>query len=368
MLALIAVLVIPPSADIFVSGRVDASAPFDTYRIPAICRTEKGTVLAFAEGRNSISDQASNVLVMRRRPSNSMDWTDLQIVANDAPHALNNPCLLPTKSGRIWLVYQRYPAGLKESSVKPGLSRETSCLTFLKFSDDDGKSWSESREVSSILNGETIRSVAVGPGVGIELQRGPHKGRLLFPFNQRDANGWTTFGFYSDDKGKTWKRGPAASKAPETNPNEAQCVELADGSVLMNARNQAVGRFRLQGTSADGGRTWSTMQPVPELPDPVCMGSILRISFQPDLIALSNPNDTKARVNGGLRLSRDGGKSWSDPITIEPGSFAYSSLVPISGKRVGVLYETVQWKGGQEIYVIRYKEIELSPPYRRAPD
>lgn len=359
MVALVAFLALQAPVDVFVSGRMDQSAIYDTYRIPAICRTKKGTLLAFAEGRNSVSDQSSNALVIRRRPNMAKAWTPLQVVATDAPHALNNPCLLPTSSGRVWLIYQRYPAGLNEGSVKPGLSRETSCLTFLKYSDDDGKSWSQPREVSAILNGEAIRSVASGPGIGIELQRGPHRGRLLFPFNQRDASGWTTFGFYSDDKGETWKRGPAAPKAPGTNPNEAQCVELADGSVLMNARNQAAGRFRLQGKSADGGRTWSTMQPVPDLPDPVCMGSVLRVSFSPDLIALSNPTDTKTRVQGGLRFSRDGGETWSKPVTIEAGSFAYSCLVPAGKDRIGVLYETVQWKESQEIYVIRYQELPI---------
>lgn len=196
MMLLVATLtfMLVQDVDLFVGSRVDASAPYDTYRIPAICRTTNGTLLAFAEGRASVADQASNVLVMRRRLPRSNTWTALQVVASDPPHALNNPCLLPTSSGRVWLVYQRYPVGLNEASVKPGTSPETSCLTFMSYSDDEGKSWSVPRNVSSILNTADLRSVASGPGIGIELQRGPHKGRLLFPFNQRGPDGWTVFG------------------------------------------------------------------------------------------------------------------------------------------------------------------------------
>lgn len=361
MMLLVATLALAmvQDVDLFVGSRLDASAPYDTYRIPAISRTKNGTLLAFAEGRASVSDQASNTLVLRRRDSKSKEWTPVQVVASDPPHSLNNPCLLPTSSGRVWLVYQRYPAGLNENSVKPGTSRETSCLTFMKYSDDEGRSWSEAREVSAILHRPDLRSVASGPGVGIEIQRGPHRGRLLFPFNQRGPDGWTVFGFYSDDKGKTWLRGEPAPKELGTQPNEVQCVELADGSVLMNARNQASGRFRLQGTSVDGGYSWSMMKPVPSLVDPVCMGSILRVSFSPDLLAFTNPNDASKRQNGGLRFSRDGGVTWSDSVIVVPGSFAYSCLTLVGPKRLGLLYEAVRWKGESEIYIIRYREIDI---------
>lgn len=316
-------------------------------------------MIALAEGRRSVSDQSSNALVMRRREAGSKSWTPIQIVARDAPHALNNPCLLPTRSGRVWLIYQRYPSGVQENSVLPGLSAKKSCLTYLQYSDDEGQSWSEPREVSMYLNGPGVRSVASGPGIGIELERGRHRGRLLFPFNERGPDGWTVFGFYSDDNGETWHKGLLASKAPGIQPNEVQCVELADGTLMMNARNQAAGRFRLQGTSIDGGKTWSEMKPVPSLVDPVCMGSLLRVSFSPDLLAFTNPVNESKRENGGLRFSRDGGKTWSEPKIIESGSFAYSCLTLAGARRIGILYETVHWQEQSEIYTIRYREYDV---------
>ncbi len=343
--------------DVFVSGRLDAASPYDTYRIPALCRTRKGTLLAFAEGRRSVADQAGNALVLRRRKAGTKAWGPLQVVQRGEPHALNNPCALATKGGRVWLMYQRYPHGKAEYTVEPGFDLDRSCLTFVTHSDDDGASWSEPRNISQSVKGPEARSTASGPGVGIELTRGKAKGRLVFPMNEGDKGGWNVFAVVSDDGGKTWVRGGSAPKVAGTQPNETQVAELVDGSLLMNARNQAAGRFRLQCRSTDGGLSWDTATPVPELVDPVCMGSVVRLSFKPDVLAFTNPADPKERRNGTFRLSIDGGKTWPYAEVLEPGSFAYSSLCPLPKNRVGVLFETVADATGGEGYRIRYGEV-----------
>lgn len=363
---LLSLLPAPISADfqdVFVSGRMDVSVPYDTFRIPAICRTAKGTLLAFAEGRRSVSDQASNVLVLRRRASRSKAWGPLQVVERDEPNSLNNPCVLPTRQGRVWLMYQRYPAGLNEMTAEPGLSRERSCLTYLTFSDDDGRSWSAPRDISAEAKASNDRSDASGPGIGIELTRGPHRGRMVFPLNGGGGGKYDVFAVFSDDHGRTWQRGTVAPKGPDLQPNETQIAELADGSILMNCRNQAKGRFRLQCRSLDGGATWSEATPRPDLVDPVCMGSIVRLSFKPDLLAFSNPNDPKTRRNGTLRLSSDCGTTWVPAGVIAPDSFAYSNLCPLPGGRIGILFEQVSdLGGGREGYRIRYGEWRPTMP------
>lgn len=344
--------------DLFVSGQ--PNAPFDTYRIPALCRTRKGTLLAFAEGRRSTADQSGNALVLRRRPASAKAWESMRIVRQEGLHALNNPCVLPTRGGRVWLMFQRYPAGKAEYRVETGYDPERSCLTFLTYSDDEGVTWSASQDVTRVVKAPNVRTSAAGPGIGIELTRGPHQGRLLFPLNEGRETGWDVFTAYSDDRGKSWKRGTNAPKAPGTQPNETQIAELSDGSILMNARNQAAGKFRLQCRSTDGGATWDTAIPVPELTDPTCMGSLVRVSFRPNLLAFTNPNDPKLRRNGVLRLSRDGGKTWRIATVIEPNSFAYSSLCPLPQRKLGVLFESIgTLPSGSDEYRIRYAELKL---------
>lgn len=333
------------SEPIFVSG-----VGYPTYRIPAITRTARGTLLAFAEGRQSVHDQARNEIVLRRRVQGK--WQPLQIVMRDPNASLNNPCVLVTPK-RIFLMIQRYPVAVGEYTVKPGFDPTNSCSNLLLISDDDGKSWSSPRDLTRESRPAEVLTLASGPGIGIQLR----SGRLIFPFNEGyGGNRWSTFALYSDDHGKTWKRGEPTPRPAGFQPNEVQMVELRVGKLLQNARNQAAGKFRLQSRSNDGGITWEPAISVPELVDPVCMGSIIRVSWKPDLLAFSNPAHPRKRERGLLRLSSDGGVTWSDGLLLEPGSFAYSSLVSLGNRRLGVLYEHVE---KPERYRILFREVVL---------
>ena len=57
------------------------------------------------------------------------------------------------------------------------------------------------------------------------------------------------------------------------------------------------------------------------------------------LLVFSNPASTTARRALTVRVSGDGGKTWPVTIPVEPGPAAYSCLAPLSGGRVGLLYE-----------------------------
>lgn len=362
MLALVAGLAevrVGDPVPVFQSQAIDPEAAFETYRIPALAVTKKGTLLAFAEGRQSVHDQAANTLVLRRKPKNSKDWETMRVAFDWSPASLNNPTILIAGSGRIWLMFQMYPKGIGEYTVQPGYDPAKTNQAFVSFSDDDGQSWSPPSDITRIVKRPEVKTIASGPGVGIELTRGKHRGRLIFPFNEREGSSWTTFAVYSDDKGKTWQRGSLAPKPEGTHPNEVQFAELADGSVLQNARNQASARQRLQSISRDGGVTWEPAALRPDLVDPVCMGSLIRVGFKPDLLAFSNPENAAGRSNGVLKLSRDGGMTWSRAAVIDPGSFAYSSLVALPKKRIGVLYEQVTKVNGKDGYTILYREIAL---------
>ncbi len=350
---------VPVVEDLFVSATLDATQPYAVTRIPALARTKAGTLLAFAEGRRAITDQSSNILILRRKPARAKDWTPIQIVVADEPNALNNPCVLTTDSA-IWLMYQRYPHGLNERTTDPGFDPEKSCRSFVMSSKDDGKSWSAPTEITKVVKASGIQSVASGPGIGIELKRGPHKGRLLFPFNEGANGAYSAFTVFSDDKGRNWKRGPAVEKAPGTQPNEMQFAELSDGSVLLNARNQASGHFRLTSISRNGGENWDPVTPELSLPDPVCQGSILRFSFKPSILIFSNAADVSRRANGTMRISRDEGKTWSAGVPIAQGSFEYSCLCALPDGKVGILFETREFSpAGREGYRIRYTTLDV---------
>ena len=125
--------------------------------------------------------------------------------------------------------------------------------------------------------------------------------------------------------------------------NEVQVVEIPDGSIMLNSRSAFGKKLRKQAFSHDGGETWSGLVDHPELPEPQCMGSIIRYSFGSDgeksRILFSNPASQEKRDNGTIRISYDEGKTWPVNKLIHTGFFAYSCLVKMDKKKVGLLYE-----------------------------
>lgn len=329
-----------PHTDVFVSGR-----EYPSFRIPALVVTEEGTLLAFAEGRDKHHDHAANDIVLKRSSDGGRTWGKLIVVAEDGQNSLNNPqaVVLP-ESGRILLMYQRYPEGIHESKVMPGLVGPAICRNFLTHSDDDGKTWSEPRDItSSTKRQEVVTSIAGGPGIGIVLTRGEHAGRIVMPFNQGPFGKWKVYAVYSDDGGDTWTMGDPAPDGEKGVGNEVQMVELADGRLMLNSRNQGGDRARKVATSSDGGQTWTPLADDPQLPEPQCQGTIVRYDWPEEdgtgHILFANPASQSDRKQGTIKVSRDDGETWTDGKLVVPGGFAYSCLARLADGDVGLLFE-----------------------------
>jgi len=98
-----------------------------SVRIPSLLRTQKGTLLAIAEGRDKPTDQAGNDLVISFSKDEGSTWTKPRIAYEQGDDSCNNPCLVQeTKSGRIFLFYQTFPAGGKEFS-RPAEKSSAGC-------------------------------------------------------------------------------------------------------------------------------------------------------------------------------------------------------------------------------------------------
>lgn len=328
--------------DVFVGG-----IGYPIYRIPSLLTTRRGTLLAFSEGRQGKGDHSQNDIVLRRSRDAGRSWEEMRVIARDRPNVLVNPTAVEVRdTGRIWLMYQRYPEGAREAQVVPGLAGAMICRAFIVHSDDDGRSWSEAREITSSVKRPTVAtSIASGPGIGIQLRRGSHRGRLLIPFNQGPAGAWKVYAAISDDGGESWRYGETAPDSP-TEPgtaNEVQMVELSDGSVMLNARNQGGHHHRKIALSRDGGESWSTLVDDPALIEPQCQASLIRhgdpLDGDRSQLLFANPASATGRANGTVRLSRDEGRSWPIGRVIEPGFFAYSSLTVLPDRSIGLLYE-----------------------------
>ena len=205
----------------------------------------------------------------------------------------------------------------------------------LRRSIDDGRTWSKPAEITKTF--EAFRKdydwkvLATGPNHSIQLKNG----RLLVPVWLSTGTGRNahrpsvTSTIVSDGAGKTWQAGeiaiPCTSKF--VNPNETVAGEIADGRVMLNARNESEARRRIVVTSPDGATRWSVPHFQKDLVDPVCMGGLTRYHYEGKrLLLFSNPDTPKGRRNVTVRVSEDEGKTWPTSRFVKPGWSAYSDI------------------------------------------
>ncbi len=335
----------PFQVDVFVSG----TEGYHTFRIPAVVTTAEGTVLAFCEGRKGGGGDSGDIdIVLKRSTDNGQTWSELLVVADHETNTIGNPCPVVDRStGRIWLPLTWNLGTDHERQIIGGTSKEVRRV-YITYSDDDGVSWAPIKEISETTRQPRWRWYATGPGTGIQLTHGPHKGRLVIPANHSDHSDpnlhpYRSHVLISDDRGKTWAMGGVLDERT----NESTVVELADGRVLDNMRSYHGKNRRAIATSDDGGQTWSKVTLDETLIEPVCQANLLRYTF-PDgkensRILFSNPAST-GRVMMTVRVSYDEGQTWPVAKLIHAGSAAYSCMTVLPDKSVGLFYERDGYK------------------------
>ncbi len=321
------------------------------YRIPSLVTAKNGDLLAFCERRFGFSDHAKNDIVLRRSSDNGESWTSLQVIHDAGGDSLNDPSAIVLESGDTILMYQQFPEGFHSvtrhhtTMVERGYGGARNTRTLMRRSSDHGKSWSEASDVTKSVRRPEAVNIA-SPGRGIQLSRGKHTGRLLYPVYENhsipEERIWNTSVLISDDEGKSWRMG---SMVPGDDlggfGNENQIVELKDGTILMSSRNQSGDKLRRLTVSRDGGETWETYRLAEDLVTPACMGSVIR---KGELLVHSLPNTESSRKDGAILVSRDEGESWERVHTITPDGFAYSSLTQLVDGSVACLYEADGYK------------------------
>jgi sialidase-1 len=303
--------------DLFVN-HVDG---YSVFRIPSMIETTQGTLLAFCEGRDSIRDDGNIDLVEKRSFDNGQTWSALQVVIDFGPDTAGNPApVVDRDTGRIWLPYCTNPAyDMNNRRV------------WITYSDDDGATWAESREITDMASQPDWGWNATGPGRSIQLQ----SGRLLVPCNHRNKSGLDSHShvIYSDE-GLTWQIGGILGPGTD----ESQVAQLEDGSLIINMRDLSSEHGRQIARSYDEGLTWTAATYDEALPDPGCQGSLLETPYG---LMFSNPVGEVSILRHDLtvRLSGDGGETWALSKSLHAGPSAYSALSYFPDGRLGCLYE-----------------------------
>lgn len=363
---------------VFVSG----AEGHKSYRIPAIVGLPNGELLAFCEGRvNGAGDFGDINIVLKRSTNGGKTWTAIQTVVDADSLQAGNPAPVVDltdpafPAGRIFLFYNT--GNNYEAEVRKGNGlREV----WFKTSTNNGSTWSEPVNITSQVHrpkqqaanpaynfAQDWRSYANTPGHAMQFGRGKYKGRIWVAANhssgqpQKGFTDYAAHGYYTDDHGKTFQ---LSATVPMPGGNESTAAELSGDRLMMNSRNQKGDvRARIVSISSNGGVTWDTTYIDQTLIDPVNEGSLLTVGkkSRKNIIAFCNAADTKRRDNLTLRISYDDGESWKKLFVIDksPGDTAkdytaYSDLIKLNRKTVGVLYEkdgykqivftTVKWK------------------------
>ncbi|NOU86312.1 hypothetical protein GC102_11070 [Paenibacillus sp. LMG 31460] len=317
--------------DLYVAG----TEGYNTFRIPSLLTTRAGTLLAFAEGRkNSAADNGNIDLVLKRSFDQGRTWQPLQIVCDAGVDTCGNPTPVQDENtGRIWLfVTQNYGPDTYGTIVN-GTSRGVRTI-WSTYSDDEGATWTQPVNRFSEVQAPNTRWDGTGPGIGIQLQQGTAKGRLVIPAIDRNIQ--------SDDHGVTWYE---SGKLPP-GLGEPTVVELTDGTLMRNDRLSSNQEIRRRGisTSPDQGATWSPIYYDDALIDPICEASIIR--YMPSdnevgnrMMLFANPAGTERRENMTVRISNDDGQTWTTSKTAYKGPSAYSSLAILPDGKVSLLFE-----------------------------
>src|SRR4026207_1998603 len=99
----------PPEGPRQAEGHAAGEGGYHTYRIPSVIVTPKGTLLAFAEGRQGSAADAGNIdLVLRRSEGGGVSWSPTRVLVDNGPNSASNPCpVIDRNTGTIWLLSTR---------------------------------------------------------------------------------------------------------------------------------------------------------------------------------------------------------------------------------------------------------------------
>ena len=302
------------------------------YRIPALVRTARGTLVAIAEARTTDRDCTFKFLAFRRSTDNGTTWSPTaELYGRALTHGQG--------AGNPAVVFDAVTSTivLHGSVNAPGFCNPNLWTFHLDDGGSDGATWGAPRNISASLG--AYAGATPGPGTGAQIPAGaPLAGRLIIPAHwgaYRDVVSW-----FSDDHGATW----TLTATPLPGLDEVAVAALPSGELLLNARTDhlnATCDCRAVTTSRDGGATWAL--PVrfdAALVEPVCQASLVLIGPLRDAPAgalfFSNPASRTARVDLTVRRSDDGGGSWPRSLVLAPGDadgLGYSCLAagaPIS--------------------------------------
>ena len=334
----------------------------NTYRIPALARTPKGTLLCVYDMRRRRSrDLQEDIDIGLSRSTNGgRTWAPAQVIMDmgewgglpQEQNGCSDPgILVDQNTGEIfcfavWMWGKPGKHQWNGDGSEPGFEIGKSAQFLMVRSTDDGVTWTAPENLTRKLKKPEWWLFAPSPSAGITLK----DGTLVMPSQGRDERGAPFSNIMlSRDHAQTW-----TVSAPAYNgSSECQAVELADGSLMLNMRNEGSQNrfFRSVCVTRDRGQTWRPhASHLTALVEPRCNGSLIRFENRVagpsrSILLFANPHAQDGRHHQTIQASCDDGETWPKEyhLLLDEGSGrGYPSLAQIDDRHVGIVYEGSQ--------------------------
>ena len=332
--------------ELLFSGGDDGSV---NYRIPAVVSAADGSVVVAVDARVDAPGDLPNNIDIRIRRSTDLgsSWSAPTTLADFGSFGASDPALVrDQRTGDLLCMFASH-RGLFESTAADPIRFQV-CR-----SSDHGQSWSPPQDMTAQIYAPGWEAAWLASGSAHQLR----SGRLLGVVGVREQGRGRSISnavIYSDDGGHRWHYLPAI--ASQTG-DEAKIVELDDGSLLMNIRNQTPDCRQIV-RSTDGGLSWSRPRYDSTLLDPAVNGDLLRYSSTVDgadtsrlLFAIAA--HPQLRRNLTIFMSYDEGNSWPVKKVLNAGDAAYAALALLQDGSIACVYENGEYEHYQ-IYFARF--------------
>ena len=279
---------------------------------------------------------AGYLIAMARSTSGGRTWSNTTFITNQADDCGHQPTAV-YDAVRKQIVLQLRCGG-KGSAADA--SSAAGAHPYQMISKTAGLTWEPRTPLWQQLP-PTFQRAFPGPGLGLQLKRGPSEGRLLFcgwdmevPSKTKEEENERDLVMYSDDGGSTYTAANASASADFRGMDECQMAELRDGRLMIILRHdnqfapcsggppspppppgvRTLARCKAVAYSEDQGASWGPVSYVAALKSGSDESSVLSLGDELFYSGAADHSTTGAqgtygRKNFTVRASTDSGRT-----------------------------------------------------------
>ena len=283
-------------------------------------------LLAYSEFQGGSADNSPAQIMAKTSADGGRTWSEARVLQpNTGKQNVMSPSLLRLQSGRLMFAYL-----VKNSS--------SDLRVEVRLSSDEGKTWSEPvpanrRDGYHVMNNDRL----------LQLKNGRIIAPISHDTDWERNGHFRIFCLLSDDEGKSWRESKSILDLPQRGAMEPGVCQLANGSLLMVIRNQFgqiyFSRSRDGGdhwsepepSSVRAPESPATIQRIPGSKDLLL---VWNDNYEPGI------GQSGKRTPLTAAISHDGGKTWGKPKNLEDDptrTFSYPSMTFV-GERVLLTY------------------------------